>query len=269
MVNTFWLPIEENHMIFGNRKLEAFKAELGLNQDTMASLPDALVDSYLPAVAVRKAAEQLNITEDEMQTYVPELLSYLLMASEQPTPMLSNKVDTLWHQFILCTKDYLNFCFKYFGKFIHHTPNLDDVPITAGEKRRFKKSCLSIVSKLPPERRLQYRALAERRSSISSNKTDDFFWSALFFSAINDIETAAIVDNLGLSQAEVNSGGLSITEDDHRMIEQTFNSTISSDDDRKSFLYFCVRAVSCSSGSNSGSSASVSSCSSSSSCGGD
>lgn len=38
-------------------------------------------------------------------------------------PMPSEVVDEIWHLFILCTKDYQNFCKEYMGYFLHHTPN--------------------------------------------------------------------------------------------------------------------------------------------------
>ena len=31
-------------------------------------------------------------------------------------------VDDLWHEFILYTKDYADFCCRHFGHFIHHEP---------------------------------------------------------------------------------------------------------------------------------------------------
>ncbi|KAB8037771.1 hypothetical protein GCL60_11395 [Silvanigrella paludirubra] len=34
-------------------------------------------------------------------------------------------IDKMWHNFILFTKDYHEFCHKYFGRFIHHEPNVD------------------------------------------------------------------------------------------------------------------------------------------------
>jgi hypothetical protein len=36
----------------------------------------------------------------------------------------SKDVDEFWHQHILCTADYLKFCDRTLGKFIHHKPNL-------------------------------------------------------------------------------------------------------------------------------------------------
>lgn len=37
--------------------------------------------------------------------------------------MPSKAVDTAWHEFILLTKDYAEFCNHAFGKFMHHTPH--------------------------------------------------------------------------------------------------------------------------------------------------
>jgi hypothetical protein len=41
------------------------------------------------------------------------------------------EIDQMWHEFILFTKDYQDFCWQYFGAFIHHLPNLfDTMPIS-------------------------------------------------------------------------------------------------------------------------------------------
>jgi len=39
----------------------------------------------------------------------------------------SNYVDEAWHNFILYTKEYHAWCFKHFGRFIHHVPENEDV----------------------------------------------------------------------------------------------------------------------------------------------
>lgn len=33
-------------------------------------------------------------------------------------------IDNMWHEFILITRDYHDFCFHYFGRFLHHEPNM-------------------------------------------------------------------------------------------------------------------------------------------------
>ncbi len=49
-------------------------------------------------------------------------LSYLL-CNKQPVAMPSRIADDLWHEFILYTKQYAEFCQQAFGDFFHHTPS--------------------------------------------------------------------------------------------------------------------------------------------------
>jgi hypothetical protein len=41
-----------------------------------------------------------------------------------PKPM--KEIDDMWHEFILFTQDYADFCNHYFGEFIHHKPVIPD-----------------------------------------------------------------------------------------------------------------------------------------------
>jgi hypothetical protein len=33
-------------------------------------------------------------------------------------------IDQMWHVFLLYTKDYMDFCLKYFGEYLHHLPDI-------------------------------------------------------------------------------------------------------------------------------------------------
>jgi hypothetical protein len=44
------------------------------------------------------------------------------------TPM--SAIDDLWHTFLLFTRDYAEFSQEYLGYFLHHAPNVDEMPIT-------------------------------------------------------------------------------------------------------------------------------------------
>ena len=46
----------------------------------------------------------------------------LHMADDESVAMPSQAVDVAWHEFILFTREYEQFCDKAFGRFIHHTP---------------------------------------------------------------------------------------------------------------------------------------------------
>jgi hypothetical protein len=45
-----------------------------------------------------------------------------LMSGRKFVAMPSQAVDELWHEFILYTRDYEQFCKRAFGRFMHHTP---------------------------------------------------------------------------------------------------------------------------------------------------
>ena len=63
-------------------------------------------------------------------------------------------IDEMWHTFILHTKEYIDFCVKYFGGYLHHEPNpkdksskkiyqLNEVELNELEaSRRIKYSCI-------------------------------------------------------------------------------------------------------------------------------
>lgn len=45
------------------------------------------------------------------------------------------EIDEMWHEFILFTKDYCEFCQEYFGEYLHHFPNIfDTMPISVEEE---------------------------------------------------------------------------------------------------------------------------------------
>lgn len=53
-------------------------------------------------------------------------------------------MDDIWHVFILHTKDYADFCQKYFGEFLHHVPNVvTDQPEIFGD---FEQECEKYLS---------------------------------------------------------------------------------------------------------------------------
>lgn len=33
-------------------------------------------------------------------------------------------IDVMWHKFLLYTQDYMDFCGKYFGEYLHHLPDV-------------------------------------------------------------------------------------------------------------------------------------------------
>jgi hypothetical protein len=66
-----------------------------------------------------------TLTQRDCQLVSRALRQYFLAhlkSGRQFVSMPSQVVDTLWHEFILFTKDYQAFCDQAFGQFMHHSP---------------------------------------------------------------------------------------------------------------------------------------------------
>lgn len=72
---------------------------------------------------VRRFQHKLGLSQKEAQMLLDDVKRFLyLCATEEKRIVPPGMVDEGWHSFILFTKDYANFCQRYFGKFIHHQP---------------------------------------------------------------------------------------------------------------------------------------------------
>ena len=73
----------------------------------------------------RLAEKRPQLTLKEQQLVLRGLRKFFLcnlMAKGAFVSMPSKAVDDLWHEFILFTKHYNDFCKQAFGHFLHHTP---------------------------------------------------------------------------------------------------------------------------------------------------
>lgn len=85
---------------------------------------------------LRAAHPQLD---DAAARDVERALRQFFIASAQAggrfVAMPSKVVDSLWHEYILCTRGYEAFCRKAFGRMLHHTP-AEALPAGAGANSR-------------------------------------------------------------------------------------------------------------------------------------
>ena len=87
----------------------------------------AFIREYMfpQGLLARLAEKRPQLTLKEQQLVLRGLRKfflYNLMAEGKFVSMPSQAVDDLWHEFILFTRDYNNFCKQAFGQFLHHTP---------------------------------------------------------------------------------------------------------------------------------------------------
>ena len=67
-----------------------------------------------------------NLTGEQIALMLAGLRAYFQLVAAHPRTKLgmpSKAVDSAWHEFILLTQNYADFCNKAFGKFLHHTPH--------------------------------------------------------------------------------------------------------------------------------------------------
>ncbi len=71
-----------------------------------------------------KVVAVINCDRDDVPFAVEEVVRFLSLIADhndgQLTP--SHRVDLVWHEFILCTRAYIQFCNQHFNRMIHHTP---------------------------------------------------------------------------------------------------------------------------------------------------
>jgi len=66
-----------------------------------------------------------HLTDEDAKQVIAGLREYFHISNQlgnQMIAMPSQVVDVAWHEFILYTKHYEDFCNKALGRFLHHTP---------------------------------------------------------------------------------------------------------------------------------------------------
>ncbi|MET1031186.1 hypothetical protein [Domibacillus tundrae] len=99
---------------------------LGMRLEEGYPLVNRLNDAwnYAPAAAVKdRLSGKGVISNEEYDWYELELKRFFcLSAIMKNVPMYNEKADAIWHDMILFTKDYADFCEQFNGAMIHHTP---------------------------------------------------------------------------------------------------------------------------------------------------
>lgn len=82
---------------------------------------------------VSRFANKQKISLEKAQHYFEELKKFLIVCGMMTDPCSpSGELDEIWHHFILHTRDYKEYCEKYIGRFLHHSPT--DAPFIGSRK---------------------------------------------------------------------------------------------------------------------------------------
>lgn len=85
------------------------------------------IDDYRfhPAILRKVHKRYPHLQEDQLvlvETALRDYFKMCLLAGRRAVAMPSQAVDVAWHEFILFTRSYEEFCQQNFGRFLHHTP---------------------------------------------------------------------------------------------------------------------------------------------------
>ena len=117
-----------NQFIANDLNLNSNFANLSL----VSKLENAWKMDFLANVKER-VIEKEGWSNEKYSFIERELKRFFLMAAIfENIPMYSQEVDKIWHEMILFTKSYHNFCNAFCSEMIHHEPNVhkDNVTIT-------------------------------------------------------------------------------------------------------------------------------------------
>ena len=134
LMEWFLLPIVIGGLILFLRKSFSFKFSLppgvleikpmkGLNKIS-DHLEQSLNKSFMENVEERVRRTN-KLKENEYEWLLLDLKRYfILTALLKEAPMFSEKVDELWHEMLMFTREYDDFSKKFLGKTLHHSPNV-------------------------------------------------------------------------------------------------------------------------------------------------
>jgi hypothetical protein len=111
----------------------------------------ALVMSFQFAPLVHRMMDKYKWDESESCECFEDLKKFLYMAVMADKPVApTEKLDEMWHNFILYTMDYDEFCRTRLGIFVHHRPRRrDDPKSTRNMRQETLDFALELFGELP------------------------------------------------------------------------------------------------------------------------
>ena len=79
-----------------------------------------------PFLVEKLVKDRFVETPEEGEALFAEVKRFLvLVASDERViwDMYSLRIDEAWHQFVLFTRQYVDFCQRFFGRYMHHSPS--------------------------------------------------------------------------------------------------------------------------------------------------
>jgi hypothetical protein len=98
-------------------------------ESAACSIPRSSVDALAyeaPFLIEKLLKEYIVETAEEGEALFTEVKRFLVLVDADRSKiwdMYSSRVDAVWHQFILFTNQYMDFCQGFFGRYLAHSPS--------------------------------------------------------------------------------------------------------------------------------------------------
>lgn len=100
---------------------------------------------------IESFARNHNVSEKKACLLFEDMLRYLWLSKKHELDRIHKKddpalafqfvmheemrdIDNMWHNFILYTHDYIDFCNHYFGEYLHHIPDISEQLVSTPEQ---------------------------------------------------------------------------------------------------------------------------------------
>ncbi len=78
--------------------------------------------SYQNPVLVKRFAARYDVSEERATQLFEECKKFMIICILVGGASPSHELDEMWHHFILHTRDYIGYCERYLGRYLHHNP---------------------------------------------------------------------------------------------------------------------------------------------------
>ncbi|MDQ0268437.1 hypothetical protein [Cytobacillus purgationiresistens] len=132
--------------------------KLGVESDKVNpivnKLDASLSTNYKERLKQRVLKENPKWADHEFEWAYFELNRYFVMNSLlKSVPMFSDKVDDVWHEMLMFTREYEQFSKAFYGDYLHHSPNAEGMPMP-GERALFDWMYLSLFAPTENSRKI-------------------------------------------------------------------------------------------------------------------
>lgn len=138
--------------LMGNKSFE--------KNETSSGLPESLENFQAPFLEEKLLVENIFNSNDKYQEAFLEFKKFAYIAKQNKNiAMTSKSVDHVWHQFILFTRQYMDFCETHIGEYLHHNPSTSFEKVSNLDVKRFISAYESNFGEIPEIWNLQNRTL--------------------------------------------------------------------------------------------------------------